>query len=123
MTRPKGLGKAGWAVWRRHRVAAGKAGRLDALMEASKLADRLGEVREALAAEGLVNAKGEKHPLLAEEVKLSGQFRLYLTLLHASEKRAPGRPATSEGWDQGKVEAIERLRQRYTRKREHLSPS
>ena len=123
MKKTENLGRAGAALRRRLHDAAAKAGRLDVLREACKLTDRLSEVRAILKKEGLLNAKGEKHPLLAEEVKLSAQLRLYLKMLDLGERRGPGRPAASEGWDRERerLEALARFKEGKRKQREQLA--
>jgi hypothetical protein len=52
-----------------------ESGETAGLAELCRVQDRLAQVRETLAAEGLMVEK-KAHPLASLEVKLSGQFRM-----------------------------------------------
>ena len=74
--KPRDLGPAGRKLWRElEQHYAFEPGETAGLAELCRIHDRLAQVRETLAAEGLVLEK-KAHPLASLEVKLSGQFRM-----------------------------------------------
>ena len=76
LRKPRDLGLAGRKLWRElSRTFVFEPGETGGLAELCRIQDRLSQVRETLAAEGLV-VEGKRHPLADLEPKLSGQFRM-----------------------------------------------
>lgn len=74
---PPDLRPAGKRLWRELTSNfAFDRGETAGLAELCRIGDRLAEVRETLAREGLVGTDGKRHPLADLEPKLSGQFRM-----------------------------------------------
>jgi hypothetical protein len=74
---PADLRAAGKNLWRDLTSNfAFERGETAGLAELCRIADRLAQVRDTLAAEGLVDKEGKRHPLADLEPKLSGQFRM-----------------------------------------------
>ncbi len=92
---PPDLLPAGRKLWRElTRTFAFESGETAGLAELCRIQDRLAQVRETLARDGMVTG-GRRHPLADLEPKLSGQFRmLWRTLrldIAAGEKDAESR--------------------------------
>jgi len=89
---PHGLGKAGQKLWRHVASNYDLMGNEPVLEELCRVTDRLAEVRERIAKDGLIDSKGRKHPLAELEPKLSGQFRMLWRLLGLGDDEEPARP-------------------------------
>ncbi len=73
---PSDLQPAGRKLWRElTKTFAFEPGETAGLAELCRIQDRLVQVRETLARDGMV-VDGKRHPLADLEPKLSGQFRM-----------------------------------------------
>lgn len=100
MKPPKELKPPGKALWNSVLDFADIAGCEPLLAELCKIADRLHQVREQIAEDGLVDEDGKKHTLADLETRLVGQYLAswkMLGLADSGEPRRPvGRPPESE---------------------------
>jgi len=95
------LGTAGRKLWQEISKDSDIEGAEPLLTELCVVADRLAEIRTILKRDGLVTAKGRKHPLCDMEARLSGHYATLWKLLGLADdpnepKRPPGRPTELE---------------------------
>ena len=99
---PKTLKKPGRELWKWLTSNYEMVGCEPLAVELCSIQDRLAEIREVLARDGVQPGTdaSKKHPLLDSEVKLSGQFMRIWRVLGLADndepKRGPGRPTNSE---------------------------
>jgi hypothetical protein len=97
---PADLKRPGRELWRWIEGEYSLQGAEPLVSELCRVCDRLAQVREAIAAEG-VGEGGKRNPLLDSEMKLSGQFSKLWRVLGLADKpeaakRPVGRPTAAE---------------------------
>jgi hypothetical protein len=102
------LGKHGAALWRWLCTEFGDPAAVGVgplASELCQLQDRLLGIRAEIAKSGLVNSRGQKNPLIAEEVRVSGQLLRVWKALGLSDDARPknpvGRPSSGDAARRG----------------------